>query len=102
MPTVNKTVKCTIIDFSNDFRTKQGSGKVYQTVTVDVPGIGHRTIQRTLTAEDGTLKPAVENKHIGKSFTCYLTLDTEANAIYGEVSLASALSQDDINAFMAL
>ena len=97
----NKSTQCTILSFDNNFRTKE-NGKVYQIVEVDVPGIGPRNIQRTLTDDKGNLKTAVEQRHVGKKFLCHLTIDTEQNAIYGEVVLSTTLSQSDIDAFMAL
>jgi len=102
MSMINKTAKVTVISFSNDYKVKEGSGKMYQNVNVNIPGIGERTIIRTLTDETGNMKTAVSERHVGKEYTAYLTLDTEKRTIYGEISLRSELSDDAINVFMSL
>ncbi len=102
MPLVNKTATVTVLSFATDYKVKEGSGKMYQNVEVDIPGVGPRTIIRTLTDDKGEMKPAVSERHIGKQFTAYLTMDTEKRTIYGEISLRSELSDDAINAFMSL
>ena len=99
---INKTATVTVLSFSNDFKVKEGSGKLYQNVSVNIPGVGERTIIRTLTNEAGEMKPAVSERHVGKEFTAYLTLDTEKRTIYGEISLRAELSDDAIAAFMAM
>ena len=102
MSLINKTAQVTIQSFSSDYKVKEGSGKMYQNVEVHIPGIGNRTIIRTLTDETGNMKTAVSERHVGKEYTAYLTLDTEKKTIYGEISLRAELSDDAINAFMSL
>lgn len=97
----SKSVHCTIVGFDSNFKTKN-NGKIYQTVDVEIPNIGVRTIQRTLTDDKGNLKVAVEAKHVGKKYLCHLTIDTDEKALYGEVVLSTTLSESDIDAFMSM